>query len=60
MKKQKKHTHPYFPPEVEICAYALENGFAGSPLNYNTASAATDQLDVKSEWNTNGEGESFF
>ena len=50
----------YTAPEVEICAYALEKGFAGSQLNYNTASATTDQLEVKSEWNTNGEGESFF
>lgn len=50
----------YLTPEVCVCAFAPENGFAGSILNYNTASAITDMLEVKSEWNTNGEGESFF
>lgn len=60
MKKQKKNAHPYFPPVVETVDVAMENGFAVSILNYNTASATTDQLEVESEWNTNGEGESFF
>ena len=50
----------YLAPEVSVCDFALENGFAVSILNYNTASATTDQLEVESEWNTNGEGESFF
>ena len=57
MKKQLETQETYFPPMLEIVELSVEKGFALSVVNYDTG---TEQLDVQSEWNNGGEGESFF
>lgn len=57
MEKQVKAQETYFPPRVEIMELTVEKGFAVSEVYFNTGN---DQLGIQTEWNTGGEGESFF